>query len=164
MTATHDTTLANILAAAEESETGKILADHYREHGELSGESLLEAARAKDHPLHDRFNWNDSEAAERYRLQQAKQIIRSVKVRVLTKDEDDQPQTTRVRAFVSTKGMTIHDTTRYAPVAQVVQDPDQREVLLRRFAEDFSAFKRRWRNLGDFTDLVIEQLAKDEQD
>ena len=39
---------------------------------------------ALDDPLHDQFEWNDSAAAVQWRLAQARELIRSVKVEVQT--------------------------------------------------------------------------------
>lgn len=36
---------------------------------------LLDRARDKAHPLHGCFDWNNSRAAEKYRLEQARQLI-----------------------------------------------------------------------------------------
>ena len=48
--------------------------------GHVVVSDLVEDAHPEDAPLHCCFEWNDSEAAERYREDQARQIIRSVYV------------------------------------------------------------------------------------
>lgn len=70
--------------------TAKIRAQALKEledrYGRVTARQLLEAARNKKHPLHREFEWNDSKAAERYRLIQAGEIIRSVRVKVIIDD------------------------------------------------------------------------------
>lgn len=46
--------------------------------GPLTASRLLEEAAQEAHPLHDRFTWDDTEAAHQYRLQQARHIIVTV--------------------------------------------------------------------------------------
>lgn len=48
--------------------------------GELTPEGLVEAATPPEHPLHDYFEWDDAKAGAKYRIDQARTLIRSVKV------------------------------------------------------------------------------------
>lgn len=47
--------------------------------GEIRPSDLVEAARIPSHPYHDSFEWDDSKAAAKHRLEQARVIIRAVK-------------------------------------------------------------------------------------
>lgn len=55
-----------------------------RHGGGLTPPIVVEEARAKDHPLHDYFEWRDGIAAEKYREDQARALIRSVRIQVLS--------------------------------------------------------------------------------
>jgi hypothetical protein len=48
--------------------------------GSLTPKVVVDAAREKDHPLHNYFEWNNTTAGEAYRLWQARQLIASVTV------------------------------------------------------------------------------------
>ena len=48
--------------------------------GVLLPEHVVKDARRKTSPLHDLFEWNDTAAAQKYRLQQARRVITSVRV------------------------------------------------------------------------------------
>lgn len=50
--------------------------------GLLRIEKVIEAATDADSPLHDHFEWNDGEAAHRFRLGQARVLIRAQKITV----------------------------------------------------------------------------------
>lgn len=50
--------------------------------GRLTPTEVLEEARSPESPLHDQFNWNDTEAAEKYRLMQASRLIVRLRVNV----------------------------------------------------------------------------------
>ncbi len=45
--------------------------------GLLTAESVVEHAKKEDSPLHELFEWDDSEAAKLFRIQQARQTIRA---------------------------------------------------------------------------------------
>lgn len=48
----------------------------------LTPEAVVSAAQDAVHPLHDRFEWDDGEAGRQFRLQQARQLINSVRMTV----------------------------------------------------------------------------------
>jgi hypothetical protein len=50
--------------------------------GCLKPTDVLEAARPKDSPIHDRFTWSNSAAAHQYRLIEAGQLIASVEMEI----------------------------------------------------------------------------------
>jgi len=52
--------------------------------GRLTRQGVLDDARDEDSPLHPCFEWDDGIAAEKYRLDQAGQIIRSVELKITT--------------------------------------------------------------------------------
>lgn len=58
--------------------------------GLLTSEIVLEAARDKKSKLHVWFDWDDSIAAERWRVEQAKLLLRSIKVEVISNGESKE--------------------------------------------------------------------------
>lgn len=133
------------------------LRDHltaiYREHGALTPRLVVDAARDPEHPLHDRFEWDDALAGEKYREQQARALIRTVKV-VEPVGETDE---TRVRAFHSVprpEGQT------YVPIDEVRADPFTRQLVLRTAEREFRQMFARYRHLREFLEVV--QTALDE--
>jgi hypothetical protein len=77
-----------------------ILTDLYERRGVLNPEDLLDEASDPTHPLHERFSWDNAEAAQRWRITQAANIIRSVKVEITLPDSE----VVQVRAFLPTHG------------------------------------------------------------
>lgn len=47
----------------------------YEKHGVLTPEIVLNDARRKSSPLHYEFDWDDSTAAHRWRIEQARKLI-----------------------------------------------------------------------------------------
>jgi hypothetical protein len=82
--------------------------------GDLRPEDVLDDARNPNSPLHSCFTWDDSVAAEAYRLTQAKAVIR-VAIRYLSRPSSE-PQRVRIKV----------EETKSAPVAP---DTDRTEEL-----------------------------------
>ena len=112
----------------------------YEELGDTSitPEEVLEKARKKRSELHKCFEWDDSVAAEKFRLQQARQIIQML---VITpKSEDDEP----VRVFQITSEKNV-----YQPTRMILQQPDEYEQLLRRAKGELFAIEKRYKMLSE---------------
>lgn len=57
-----------------------------QENGQLDPVAVVESARDPNSPMHSFFEWDDTEAARQYRLGQARQLIRRIKVEVTVRD------------------------------------------------------------------------------
>lgn len=66
--------------------------------GLLKPQTIVQVARDKKNPLHSCFEWDDKKAAESYREDQARYILRHITVQV-QEPEDEKP--TEVRAYVN---------------------------------------------------------------
>lgn len=103
----------------------------YDERRELTAEIVVKIATDPDHPLHAEFEWDDSAAAEQYRLEQARSLIRRVTI-VL----EDHP----VRAFPF-----LQSRDSYVPLTEVLADTNWRNEMLRDFEREAERFARKWR-------------------
>lgn len=125
---------------------GKALEEITDEHGgELTPKAVVDKARDKKHPLHPHFEWNDSLAAESYRLDQARNLIRIVRV------EDAGADDGTSRAFIS---VNDGDGTAYRPLAQIKRSADLQLVVLKQAQRDLEAWERRYRDLTDICQIV----------
>jgi hypothetical protein len=129
----------------------------FHAHGVVTPEQVVEDARAEDHVLHREFEWDNDEAAHRYRLSQARQLIRSVKVSVLT-DEDRY----EVRWYHALRN-TGEDRTGYVPDPVVRDDPDKMKFLLQTMKREWAAAKRRYGHRAEFWQMVREEMPPVEQ-
>lgn len=123
----------------------------YETQGELTPSLLLQVASPKTHPLHDRFEWNDKVAGHKYRLVQAAELIRSVKVRF----NPDAPDS-EVREFVSVErpeGPT------YVPIDEIQGDEITTAIVLRTAEREWKALKRRYEHLTEWLTFVREDVA-----
>lgn len=84
--------------------------------GRLTPEDVLAAARDKSSPLHDSFEWDDDAAAHAYRLDQARGLIRRVRVFVTVADKVlCVPRYTRDPAAGQDQGYVSHEQLRSEP-------------------------------------------------
>lgn len=112
--------------------------------GKLTAEEVVEDARRETSPLHDLFEWDDAEAAQRWRVEQARVLIRSVRVEVEVRDvKVSVPAYVRdVRAEPGEQG--------YRAVAQVRDDRAlAKETLLYEFERCLAGVER-VRHLASF--------------
>jgi len=61
-----------------------------RNNGEVTASLVLKAATNKRNALHCKFEWDDSKASHQYRLEQARRLIRIVKVVPADSDEPER--------------------------------------------------------------------------
>ncbi len=73
-------------------QAGKILAKLEEKQGNLTAQSVVDAARPKTSPLHEAFEWDDSAAAESWRLDQARSMIKSIEIVVIEEEGDAEPE------------------------------------------------------------------------
>lgn len=116
----------------------------YEEIGEerITPEEVLEKAKDEKSELHKCFEWDDSVAASKYRLSQARQIIQSF---VIVRKEEEKPQ---VRAFQITT-----QTNTYQPTRVFLQQPDEYKALLERAKEELKAFRTRYKMLSELEEV-----------
>lgn len=116
--------------------------------GSLTPEIVVEEARDPAHPLHHRFTWDDTEAARKYRLHEAGQLLR-----VTYRQPLGGGRTADLRAFwVVHEPRTGTPTNEYKPLEEVVDDPIQKELMLRQMERDWERFKQRWQHMKEFVD------------
>lgn len=133
------------------------LEDIRQRHTVLTPALVVQEARAAKTEagwlLHERLEWRDNRAAEAYRLQQARELIRSV--RVVYAEATETQSERSVRAFHSVGDA---DGYRFEPVQQVVEDPLVRQIVLRDMEREWKALHRRWAEFEEFTQVVTQTL------
>lgn len=119
------------------------------EAGALTPALVVDAARAKAHPLHSRFEWNDKIAGEAHRREQAHQLIRSVRVSYIA--GDGAPKTTRAYVAVPVEDSPQPD---YQPVEDLALDPVKKAIVLAQMEREWRTLRQRYGHLAEFLALV----------
>lgn len=131
--------------------------------GDLTDVSVLEEAKSKDHVLHRFFDWDDSSAAQRYRLAQASNLIRSVKVTYV--DRPDRPSVTVYSLETAghrSEELDLNDRTVYRTTEELMSDPESREILISRALSQMQAYCAKYRSLSELSELfeVLDDLME----
>lgn len=134
-----------------------LLQEIYHRHNRLTPDIVLNEARDPAHPLHSRFEWTDAVAAEKYRREQARALIRSV--RVTYRDGDEFSPPTSVRAFHS---LPDGEGFAYRPAEEVAGNPILNEILLRAMEREWKTLRRRYGHYEDFAKMVQRDLEQGE--
>ena len=121
--------------------------------GAVTKESLLDDARPAGAILHPLYEWDDSKAAERYRLYQSGEIINNLTV-VRVKYTDEGEKETKAPAFVNVS--YGKQTGSYRPITVVLREEDTANAVIENAKRDLAAMEQRLKNFIDFRKFLIE--------
>jgi hypothetical protein len=124
------------------------------EAGELTPDLVLEAARDETSPLHSHFEWDDSEAAEKWRQEQARRLIRSV--RIVYREATDAERKRTVRKYVSVQ--QPEGRRAYRESAEIAQDPVARRLVLADMEREWKTLMRKYGEYEEFVTMVAEDI------
>lgn len=123
--------------------------------GYLKPEDVVEEAKRKTSRLHDYFVWDDSEAAQKYRIWQARHLI-AVLVVVRTDDESDEPLTVRAYAHMKDDEENENAGPHYVNVLEGMTDLGMRERILADALKELAAFRRKYADLKELAAIFAE--------
>lgn len=123
--------------------------------GVLTCEAVLDAARPKNSPLHDYFTWDDSRAAERYRLIEAGRLIATVRIEYRRKKA---AQVVYTPAFIPT-GTNSEGKREYFPVEEVTRNEFLQQKALADARSEMEGTRARYSHLVDLLELSTEVFA-----
>ena len=133
---------------------GPILLDLERA-GKSTRRDILEAARTSTVPaFRARFEWDDAQAAEAHRLEQAGLLMRSICVKTI---EAGQEHVRRLFAFVRVEGDTeegVEATERYMAMTTLAKWPDAWESALNEVRAYLASAKSKAEQFKELQDLL----------
>lgn len=115
----------------------------------LTPKNLLDANRDEKAPLHNYFDWNDGEAAEKWREQQARHIINCLCVKTETTEK------TPVRAFFNI------DKVVYESTDVILRQENKRATLLEQALREARIFEAKYQTLSELQPVfnAIDKLT-----
>lgn len=120
----------------------------------LTAESLLNASRAENAPLHGEFEWNDAIAAEEHRKNQARYIIRMLCIKKEPeKDENGEEEVIPLRAFFKA------DVEVFEPIKEIMCEAKKRTALLDTALRELTAVQNKYIMLSELKP-VFEAIEK----
>lgn len=131
---------------------------------QLTPKMVVDDARSPTSPLHPAFQWDDKAAAEEFRLSQARQMIRTLRV---TYEKSSEPTVPKrlflhvVRNVMSPNAGVITERF-YSPVVVVMKDDGMKRAVLEQALQELAAFQAKYRELGELADLfaVIRNIPR----
>lgn len=118
--------------------------------GLLTAAEVVEAARSPESVLHDHFTWDDAKAAEEWRLEEGRRLIRTVYVEI---------QERRVPAYVSLVPDRAREDGGYRNTREMTSDEFVRE-LERTARGELQSWQRRHDRLVNVAKLLREMAEE----
>jgi hypothetical protein len=121
--------------------------------GLLKPEIVVREARPRSSPLHSRFTWNDTKAAQEYRLWQARQLIRVV-VEVIDGIKGSH------EVFVSLT--SDRKASGYRVMTDVLSNAQMRAMMLQDALDELEMFRDKYRRLKELATVfaAIRKVRK----
>lgn len=112
------------------------------QNGVVEPEMVVEAARDERSPLHPHFEWDDAIAAEHFRTDQARELIRAVTVDISR--SNIEPRT--IRAFVNVE---VGGQQGYVSTTTAMSSTDLRRQVISRAWSELEAWRQRHAELTE---------------
>jgi len=113
-----------------------------RHNGVLEPGHIVDAARDEASPMHPHFEWDDATAAEAYREDQARELVRSLTVDISKSNLETKP----IRAFVNVE--TGGDRG-YVSTHTAMSSQELRKQVIERAWSELEAWRRRHAELTE---------------
>lgn len=125
------------------------------ERGKLTPVIVLEEARDPEHPLHSRFEWDDSVAAEKYRLTQARVLISLVRSAFISSSGEERT----VREFHAVRAADA-DEYAYEPIEEVLADPFKRKLVMQEMQRQVAELVARYESFNEFWEVLRKTVRR----
>ena len=133
-----------------------------KNNGFCSPNAVVEFAKNPKTLLHEKFIWDDSKAAEEYRLWQARRII-SLELTIIPSEK--QQESIIVREFQSLKEDRTADKG-YRLITDIMNNPITRKQLIDQALQELIRIKTKYQNLIELSSVFkeIDKLQKKQAD
>lgn len=111
----------------------------------LRANDVVDSAEDPLSPLHDLFEWDDDTAAHKWRLEQARQLIKSVRVFI-------EPLNIRVRAYTSLE-VDRETGSGFRSITEVMAHPELRQQLLATCLAELTSMESRYSHLKELSEV-----------
>ena len=122
-----------------------------QEHGGiLRAGDIVDDAKDKKSPLHRFFDWDDKQAAGKWRLFEARRLIAVYGVTVIRTSQ----RPIQVRAFVSLRADRTMPGGGYRQTESILQDGDRYDILLAEAWDDLEQWRRKYEHLVELSPVL----------
>ena len=136
--------------------------DIKKERGGITSQLLVIEASKEDSPLHDCFEWDETKAANGYRVEQGRLLLMNLIVAVI---EDIEEKPIYVRCFVSPIEVENEGGTSYLTIREICNDDILNAAYLRQLKKELHAFVAKIENYAHYRKskslcLVVKAIKK----
>lgn len=118
----------------------------------LTAENLLDKAKNKNSPLHNFFDWDNSSAAEKWRIQQARIIINEVKIIVNSKE---MYAFENVQVQVSTNNTEQETKREYKPIVEILSKDEYRKQVIQTALDNVTYWKEKYSEYSELKPIFV---------
>ena len=108
-------------------------------------QQIVDKGRDESTELHKCFTWDDTDAAEKWRKQEARIVVGHLVIQ-RPKEEEHKPE---IRVFLKP-----HDSDGYQPATMVFRNEDSYLAMLQRALSELRAFQKKYSILSDRAELL----------
>ena len=120
---------------------------------ELTAKNLVDVSRDEDAPLHDYFEWDDAVAAEAFREEQGRYLIRAI-VRIEESDNPDQSGNEPVKVYYAPETADPH----YWSIETICKSEDKAQKLYLSALSELKRFEHRFQIISDRLKPVFDAI------
>ena len=135
------------------------LAKISEKHGHITPEFVVQEARNVKNPLHNSFEWDDTEAGNLYRLTQARFLIRTVKLDIIRKGEGNKEITLETtRAYVAPQSKRGKES--YIKLKTAMDDAEIRTEMIQMAKAELKVVKNKYNQIVELSEVwdAIEMI------
>lgn len=134
----------------------KVLDEIVAEKGHVKPSYVIDAARPAHSPIHSLFTWDNTKAAEKWREEEARSLIRSIRVVRDDVSIRSQPVIRRYMSVTAVDGEAAFEGDAYLSADQIANDDDYREQTLHVALQDLQAWQTKYDGLKEFFGVYSE--------
>ena len=121
-----------------------------KHNGRLKPQYVVDEARSSSSPLHDYFDWDDSVAAEKYRIYQARNLINHITVEI---SYDNEKQDVKGWFSVNSTPNDERLNKVYVTVDRVINEPELRNQILISAIQEADYWKEKYQQYTEFSSI-----------
>ena len=148
------------------STVGSALESIEARYGSVTSQSFLEYSRPEESETHSMFEWDDTIAAEKYRLRQAGAIINQLEVKLEIEESQTRETDIKivpVKAFMNVAAKAPTEAGVFVNAVKVQSEEEYRKTVLNNALGDLRAFQKKYSNFKEFS-KVLSAIAEVEKD
>lgn len=116
---------------------------------EVNPRQVLDKAKDEQSELHKCFEWDDTVAAERFRLHQARSVLNHLII--VTREEEEENEPIQFRVMMKNED---EKGTNYKQTIIMVKDEDEYKKLLEQAYAELQAFKKKYSCLTELANIL----------